>query len=258
MTGAPDVFAEADLTDDKFLCGKLRLLQPRQGYRAATDPVFLAAACPARDGQTVLDLGCGAGAAALCLATRLPGVSLTGLELQPAYADLARRNGIRNGIAFEVATGDLAHMPHELRRGFDHVIANPPYYPRAGTPSPVAVRDTAMRAEVSLAEWVRAAATRLEPGGWLTMIFGADGIPAALAGLDSRMGSAAILPLISREGRPAGRVILRARKGGRAAFRLLPGFVIHHGTAHDGDRESYTLAASRILREGEAFPAEFC
>mgnify|MGYP003408994725 CR=1 FL=1 len=59
------MFAPEDLTDDKFLCGKLQLLQPRKGYRAATDPVLLAAAVPARSGQSVLDLGCGAGAAAL-------------------------------------------------------------------------------------------------------------------------------------------------------------------------------------------------
>ena len=42
------MFAAADLTDDKFLCGRLNLLQPLKGYRAATDPVLLAAACPAR------------------------------------------------------------------------------------------------------------------------------------------------------------------------------------------------------------------
>ena len=55
-------FADSDLTDDKFLMGRLRLLQPARGYRAATDPVLLAAACPAEGGQSVLDLGCGDGA----------------------------------------------------------------------------------------------------------------------------------------------------------------------------------------------------
>ena len=56
-------FAEDDLSADKFLCGRLNLLQPRRGYRAATDPVLLAAACPAIAGESVLDMGCGAGAA---------------------------------------------------------------------------------------------------------------------------------------------------------------------------------------------------
>src|SRR5574343_1545621 len=101
------MFTEDQLTDDKFLCGRLRLWQPAQGYRAATDPVLLAAACPATAGQSVLDLGCGAGAAALCLAARVPDLALAGLELQPEYADLARRNAARNGVAMQVECGDL-------------------------------------------------------------------------------------------------------------------------------------------------------
>ena len=75
------------------------------GFIAATDAVLLAAACPAVAGQSVLDLGCGAGAAALCLAARVPEVQLSGLELQPAYAALARRNAAENGIQIN---GDIA------------------------------------------------------------------------------------------------------------------------------------------------------
>lgn len=251
------MFPDDDLSDDKFLCGRLRLLQPLKGYRAATDPVLLAAACPAEPGQSVLDLGCGAGAAALCLGHRVPGLALAGLELQPAYADLARRNALRNSIPVEVHEGDLARMPKELRRDFDHVIANPPYYPAGGSPSPVAARARAMQVDTPLADWVQAATRRLRPGGWLTLICGADGLPEVLAALAPKLGSAAVLPLGPREGRPALRVILQARKGGRAAFRLLAPFVIHHGSEHDGDRESYTPGANAVLRDGADLLAAF-
>lgn len=246
-----------DLTHDAFLCGRLHLWQPKRGYRAATDAVLLAAACPAEPGQSVLDLGCGAGAASLCLAARVPGLVQTGLELQEDYAALARRNAAGNGVALTVVTGDLTEMPASLRRGFDHVIANPPWYPRGGSPSPVAGRDVALRAELPLGEWVAAASRRLDPGGWLTMITGADGLPEVLAALAPRMGSATVLPIAAREGRPALRIILRARKGGKAAFRLLAPLITHQGAAHDGDRESYTARANAILREGVALSAEF-
>ena len=252
-----DRFDDAALSDDKFLMGRLRLLQPVKGYRAATDPVLLAAACPAQPGQSVLDLGCGAGAASLCLGARVPGVVLAGLEVQPAYADLARRNAARNGQEMEVQEGDLTEMPKALRRGFDHVIANPPYYNAGGSPSPVAVRDRAVRVDTPIAAWVTAASARLEPGGWLTMIFATPCLPEALSALAPKMGSALVLPLAPREGREAPRVILRARKGGRAAFRLLAPFVIHDGAVHDGDRESYTPAANAILREGADLSAAF-
>lgn len=250
-------FPESGLSHDAFLCGRLHLWQPLKGYRAATDPVLLAAACPAESGQSVLDLGCGAGAAALCLGARLPDLRLAGLELQPEYAELARRNAAGNGISLQVEEGDLAHMPRALRLDFDHVIANPPYYAKGGTPSPRKVRATAMQVETPLADWVQAAARRLRPGGWLTMIFGTDGLPEVLGALSPRLGSAMVLPLAARQGRAALRVILRARKGGKAPFRLLAPFVIHDGAAHDGDRESYTPRANQVLRQAAALTAEF-
>jgi tRNA1Val (adenine37-N6)-methyltransferase len=58
-----------------------------------------------------------------------------------------------------------------------------------------------------------------------------------------------VLPLAPRDGRPPPRLILQAKKGGRAPFRLLPPFVLHAGAAHDGDRESYTPQAKAVLRE---------
>ena len=250
-------FAEADLSLDAFLCGRLQLWQPLKGYRAATDPVLLAAACPAKPGDSVLDLGCGAGAAALCLAHRVPGLLLYGIELQAAYADLARRNAAHNGVQFHVETGDLIRMPTALKLGFDHVIANPPYYPRAGSPSPTPDRDMALRAETPIGDWVQAAARRLKPGGWLTLIAGADSLPDLLAALKPGLGSASVLPLAPRHGRPALRILLRARKTGRAAFRLLAPFVLHEGDAHDGDRECYTLKASTILRDAADLLGEF-
>lgn len=251
------MFAEGELSLDKFLCGKLSLFQPLRGYRAATDPVLLAAACPAHEGESVLDLGCGAGAATLCLGWRVPGLRLSGLELQPAYAELARRNADVNGIALEVHEGDISRVPRALRRDFDHVIANPPYYPSGSSPSPVSGRARAMQVETPLSDWVAAASRRLRPGGWMTMICGADGLPEVLAALGSKLGSAAVLPLAPREGRAALRVIVQARKGGRAPFRLLAPFVIHRGAAHDGDRENYADSANAVLREGADLLASF-
>jgi tRNA1(Val) A37 N6-methylase TrmN6 len=224
-----------------------------RGYRAATDPVLLAACVDAKAGQRVLDLGCGAGAASLCLAARVPGLVQAGLELQPAYAGLARRNAADNGVALEVVEGDVAAMPAVLRREFDHVIANPPYYPAGGTPSPDVGRATALQVGTPITAWVEAGLRRLAPGGVLTLIISVDLLPMVL-GL---VPQAVVLPLAPRLGRAAPRVIVQARKLGRNPFRLLPPFVIHAGPAHDGDRESYTPAAEAVLRGGAAVSALF-
>ena len=247
----------ADLTRDAFLGGALQLWQPRKGYRAATDPVLLAAACPAQSGQSVLDMGCGVGAAALCLAARVPDLRLFGLELQLDFAQLARRNAAENGFILHIECGDLGQMPQSLRLAFDHVIANPPYYPQSGTPSPDGSRDAALRVETPLGDWVRVAAKRLKPGGWLTLICGADGLPDVLTAMGGTLGSVSVLPISARQGRAAARIILRARKSGRAALRLLAPLVMHEGPAHNGDRESYSSRARTILRHGGDLSEEF-
>ena len=242
------------LTCDAFLGGRLRLWQPRAGYRAGIDPVLLAAAVPARAGQSVLDLGCGAGAALFCLAARVPGLSLSGVEVQPDYAALAGRNAGENRIVAEIVQADLAALPAELRqRSFDHVIANPPYFrPGAHSPAGDAGRATALGGETPLAQWIDTAARRLAPRGYLHMIQRTDRLPEMLIAAESRLGSIEVLPLAARRGRAADLVLLRARKGGRAAFRLHAPHLLHEGDRHTGDGDSYVAEISAVLRDGAA------
>jgi tRNA1(Val) A37 N6-methylase TrmN6 len=252
------MFRPEELTDDGFLGQRLRILQPRQGYRAATDPVLLAAAVPARSGDSVLELGCGAGVASLCLAARVAGLGQSALERQPAYTALARMNADRNGIGLTVIEGDLAAMPDGLRRPFDHVIANPPYFAAGdGTAAGDVGREAAQREETPLAVWIDAATRRLAPGGWLTLIHLAARLPHLLAVMDRRLGSQSVLPLAPRPDRAASRVILRARKGGRAAFRLLAPMVLHDGAGHDADRDSFTPEVRAVLRDGADLSSRF-
>ncbi len=249
-------FAEDDLSRDAFLGGRIFLRQPRRGYRAGVDPVLLAAAVPARAGQSVLELGCGAGAAILSLGARVPDLALAGVELQPEYAALAVRNAVENGLALEAHCADLAALPAALRqRQFDHVIANPPYF-RAGAHVAAADpgRRTALGEATPLAEWVGVAARRLAPRGYLHMIQRSDRLPDLLAGCTGCLGSVEVLPLAARQGRAPELVILRARKGGRAAFRLQAPLVLHGGARHLRDGDSYLPEIERVLREGAALP----
>ncbi len=246
------MFGPDDLTTDGFLGGRVQVLQPRTGYRAATDPVLLAASVSAATGQQVLELGIGAGVASLCLSARVTGMRLTGLELQPAYADLARRNATANGASLEVIEGDVAKPPAPLRtQSFDHVMANPPYFANgAGTVAADPGRETALREVTPLAQWVDLALRRLRPGGWLWMIQAADRLPDMLNELQGRAGDIAVLPVAPRQGRPAGRVIVRARKGGKGPFQLCAPLIMHDGAAHQSDGDDYSADAKAVLRDG--------
>jgi len=242
----------AELREDGFLGGRLRILQPARGYRAGADAVMLAAACPARAGDEVLELGCGAGAALLCLGARVGDLRLAGLELQPDYAELARRNAAANAIPVELHEGDLARMPAALRgRSFDHVIANPPYF-LDGPPAPDAGRGRARHEITPLPLWIEAGLRRLRPGGWITLIQRADRLAAILAALAGPAGAITILPVAAREGREAGRVIIAARKGARGPLRLLSPFVMHAKPLHSADEQDLTAAAQAVLREAAA------
>ena len=248
--------SDPDHSLDAFLGGRVTLRQPRRGFRSGIDAVLLAAAVDAAPGQSVLELGCGAGAASLCLAARVPGLVLSGLEIQPDYAALAVENAARNGVAMTVATGDLQHMPPKLAaQGFDHVMANPPYYlpgKRGAAQNPG--RERALAAATPLEAWIDAATRRLNPGGWLTMIQKAPRLGDMISALDSRLGSVTIKPIAPRKGRAAELVILRARKGGRADLILANPLISHKGRRHVEDGPSYRAAVEAILRDGGKMP----
>lgn len=156
-------FAPAELSQSRFLDGKLNVWQPKNGYRSGADPVFLAAAVPAKPGQNVLELGCGAGVASLCLGRRVAGLNICGVEIQSDYAALAKINAVENDIEFDVVTGDLQHLPERVRaQDFDHAFANPPYFQRArGTGAKDGGREQALAGETPLSDWVDTATRRL-------------------------------------------------------------------------------------------------
>ncbi|MBB3263467.1 tRNA1(Val) A37 N6-methylase TrmN6 [Azospirillum sp. OGB3] len=236
---------------DTLLEGRVRLHQPQAGYRAAIDPVLLAAFTAAGAGERVLDVGTGTGAAALCLAARVPGVVVVGLEKRAEAAEFARRNAALNGLESRVGVleGDLLAPPPELIPGtFDRVMMNPPYL-RAGAASvpPDPWKAAAnVEGEARLADWVRFAAAMLKPRGTLTMVHRADRVDEILAALHgTRFGSLTLVPLWPKAGEEARRLLVAARKGGRSPARFTAGLVLH------GPDGAYGGQAQRILRDME-------
>lgn len=245
------VVASTAVSDDALLGGRVKLLQPTEGYRVAIDPVLLAAAVPAVAGDAVLDIGCGVGAAALCLVARVPDCRITGIETQRDLVRLAGENAARNGVADRVAimAGDIRNPPPRLEPGgFAHVMANPPYMD-AGTasPSPLPAKAAAtIEGDADLAAWVRFALAMVRPRGSITFIHRADRLEHLLAQFAGRVGGIVVLPLWPGAGKLAKRVIVHARKDVATPTRLLPGLVLHQT---DG---RFTAEADAVLRDAKA------
>ena len=170
-------------TDDTLLDGAVIFRQPAEGYRAAIDPVFLAAAVPDSVRGRVLDLGCGAGAAMLCLARRRTDLTVVGLERDAELAALAAANSEANefGTRVSVLAGDLLQPPPKLTvASFDAVIANPPYLEAENvTASPDPGKAAAnVEGEADLGDWVRAASRFVKPQGMVIFIHRADRLAA--------------------------------------------------------------------------------
>lgn len=249
MTGCGDIDAT------KLLGGRVTLFQPADGYRAAIDPVLLAAAVPAMAGQAVLELGCGTGAALLCLAARVPGLAVTGLEIQDLAAGLARRSAAESGLADRVTVlnGDVSAPPESLRpNSFDHILANPPFWPTARhTPSPSGHKANSHGEGVGdLAGFVQAALRLGKSRGTLTLIYPAERLDHLLSLLSGRFGDIRVLPLWPRAGVPAKRVIVSARRDARGPLSLLPGLVLH------GEAQGYTAPVEAMLRDAAPLPLQ--
>lgn len=236
----------SETAEDALLGGRVRFAQPARGYRAAIDPVLLAAA--AGTPRRALDLGCGAGAALLCLLARVPGVHALGVERDPALAALARANLAANGFEdrARIATGDLSALGEG---GFDLVLANPPYLEAArAAPSPDPMKRAAdVEGDAKLADWVAAAIRAATPKGHVLFVQRADRLADLLAAL-GKLGEIVVFPLWPRAGAAAKRVLVRARVGSRAPLALAAGMVLHEA---DG---KYTARAEAILRDGGELP----
>jgi tRNA1(Val) A37 N6-methylase TrmN6 len=241
---------------DAFLGGRLFLRQPERGHRAGTDAILLAAAAPAEYAGLALDVGSGVGAAGLTLALTRRGAKVGLIENDPRTADLARENLVLNGMPDRGQVFEADALSPRSRRAAGLadetaglVISNPPFFDaRRSRPSP---DEGKRRAHVmpgegagALEAWIAACLALARPGGSFILIHRPENLAAILASLEGRAGGVTVLPVHAREGAPAIRILLRAKKGSRAPLSIAPALTLHEGSR-------FTAMAEAIHR-GEA------
>jgi tRNA1(Val) A37 N6-methylase TrmN6 len=246
--------AEGKTTEDGILGGRLRIRQPLRGHRVGHDAILLAAATGARGGERAIDLGSGVGAAGLALAARVPGLTVTLIEIDPVLCALAAENARLNGLdnrvralTLDVEKPDTFEAVGLSGDAVDRVLMNPPFHDaRRQNVSPDPRRRLAhVGTPGLLARWVGTAAWLLKARGILTLIWRADGLADVLATLRPSFGDIAVLPVLPREAAPAIRVIVRAAKASGGPELSYPAIALND------EQGQPTEAAEAVLRGGK-------
>jgi tRNA1(Val) A37 N6-methylase TrmN6 len=241
-------WTDGQLSEDFLLGGAVKICQPKSGFRAAIDTVFMAASVPAKAGERVFEAGSGGAAAAICLARRLGSVDVTGVEIQSQLVRLANHNIGLNNLSKRVTViqGDINQLRSDRDNLFDHAMANPPFLEedRGNIPSDNAKAIATTLDKNGIKAWVEGIHSQLKRKGTVTLIWRADKMDQAIEALLPRFGAIKVFPLWPKAGRPAKRVILQARKGLKSPLSLLPGLILHR------EAGGYTERCEAILKGG--------
>lgn len=237
-----------EITEDRLLGGRVIIRQPKKGYRVAIDPLLLAASVKVGAGSRVLDLGVGTGAASLCLAARVPGIVLSGVDSNASYLALAHKSATLNGLSLDLHEADVGTVERLFPKGcFDAVMANPPYYEAASySPSPDTGKNSAHAGEGGADAWVGAADYALKPGGVFYVVFPAEGEKGLRDALKTRFKSLIIQRFLAKADGPARRVIIAAMNIGEGIIERPPAIL------HD-KKGGYTEEIKAVLWDAAPF-----
>lgn len=242
-----------EVTEDRLLGGRVRLLQPARGHRAGTDAVLLAASGPVAAGDVVMDVGAATGAVGLMAGVREKAAHFVFVERDPDLAELCRRNCEQNAVQGQVVTADVLDKASRLAVGLQPesaslVLTNPPFLGEGQariSPDPGRAAAHAMPAG-GLEAWLRACAGLLKPKGRLVLIHRADSLADCLSLMGRGMGGIALRFVHPAIDQPAIRVLVSAVKGSRGPVSVLPPVILN------GPDGRFTPQAEALHR-GEAF-----
>ncbi|TCL75857.1 methyltransferase [Rhizobium sp. BK251] len=232
-------------TIDAFHRGRFHIVQPRgRGHRAGMDAMLLAALVADEGPIRVADLGAGAGAAGMAVASRLERAEVVLFERSAEMAEFARKSlALPENAAFAARvstaeadvtlTGKLRNAAGLVDDSFHHVIMNPPFNDAGDRRTPDALKAEAHAMTGDLFEsWIRTAGAIMIPGGQLSLIARPQSIGDIIDACGRRFGGVEITPVHPREGENAVRILVTAIKGSKARLSLRAPLVMHDEGTH--------------------------
>lgn len=232
-------------TIDAFHRGAFHVVQPKgRGHRSGMDAMLLASLVADDRAIRVADLGAGAGAAGMAVASRLDRAQVVLFERSPEMAEFARKSlalaeNARFVARISVIEADVTLTGKDRNEAgladdsFDHVIMNPPFNDANDRLTPDALKAEAHAMTDGLFErWLRTAGAIMIPGGQLSLIARPESVGEIIAACGRRFGGIEITPIHPRDGENAVRILVTAIKGSRARLAFRAPLVMHGEGTH--------------------------
>ena len=218
---------------DELQRNHYRIIQDPGRFCFGMDAVLLSGFARVKEGERVLDLGTGTGIIPILLEAKTRASHLTGLEIQPDSADMARRSVVLNGLSdkIDIVQGDIREAAGIFpAASFDVVTCNPPYitdgHGLANPEAPMAIARHEVKC--SFADVAAAAAKLLVPGGGFFLVHR----PFRLAEIIVTLSAMKLEPKRMRlvypfADREPNMVLLEARRGGRSRLSVEKPLVVY-------------------------------
>ncbi len=214
-----------EITEDLILNGKIKLYQPKHGYRVAIDPILLASTIEIKSKQTVLDVGCGVGTISLILKYIDKSLDVTSIDIDTTMTELCKKNSDVNKLPLNIINSSIISNP--LRnKFFDSIVTNPPFFDPENFRSSEK-KFTANFESINLKSWIHFCLKRLKPKGSFYIIHIPEKLPTILETFGDLVGKIEILPIYSHKNKSAKRIIVKCKKGSKESLKILPGLVSH-------------------------------
>ena len=249
ITMAFTVFPDETLEDLQL--NGLKILQKKEAFRFGVDAVLLSHFVRVKKKQRVLDMGTGTGILPILLAAKTEAAWITGLEIQPEIAAMAKRsidgNGLENRV--EIISGDIKRVTSLLGAAtYDVVVTNPPYTRAGGGLKNPEESKAIARHELfcTLEDVLRSGAQMLKPQGEFYMVHRPDRLTDILEGMRKMKMEPKLLQMVCpREGEAPSLILVKGIRNGKPGLKILPQLLIY-------DKEGrYTKETRLIYSENE-------
>jgi tRNA1Val (adenine37-N6)-methyltransferase len=201
-------------------------------FPIGTDSLALADFAVFRPDDQIADLGCGCGTLGLLTLAKYPSALVTGIEISPQAAALARENAASSRLSgrFTVLEGDLRRYRELLpANSFSGVIANPPYYPESAGRASRSLPGARSEQSCTLFDLCRCASWLLRFGGSFSLVHRPERLADLCCALrECRLEPKRLRLVRHRAGAAPSLVLLESRLGGRPGLCWLDDLILYN------------------------------